>query len=62
MEKEAANELAAVVEQLKITNQYLSSIQYLLLYGDKINKTEHYDKIIGRIKNITADSDHKFHQ
>lgn len=57
--KETANDMAAVVKQLEITNQYLSSIQYLLLFSDKVDKKNHYTEMTSRIKQVISDTDCK---
>lgn len=49
--KETASELAALNGKMDIIIQHLSSINYLLLYGNRVDKDSHYDELNSRISN-----------
>lgn len=62
--KETASDVAALEKKMDIIIQYLSSMQYLMMYGDKINKNEHYTAFAERIEHIklNATSIQEHHQ
>jgi hypothetical protein len=43
-----------IEEKLDVIIQHLSSINYLLLYGDKVTKDSHYAELQRRIGNTTT--------